>query len=74
MEVRDVRRLRDFAPWLLPWGGRYLCAWLGLGGVLDLMWFLANNSEHEGRGGPNPLTNQRREGRGRGGGLEREPD
>lgn len=32
MEVRDVRRLRDFAPWLLPWGGRYLCAWLGLGG------------------------------------------
>ena len=42
MEVRDVRRLRDFAPWLLPWGGRYLCAcWLGLRGALDLMWFLA---------------------------------
>ena len=33
-----------------------------------------HNSEHEGRGGPNPLTNQRREGRGRGAGLEREPD
>ena len=25
-----------------------------------------HNSEHEGRGGPNPLTNQQREGRGRG--------
>ena len=33
-----------------------------------------HNSEHEGRGGPNPLTNQQREGRGRGVGLEREPD
>ena len=33
-----------------------------------------HNSEHEGRGGPNPLTNQQREGRGRGAGLEREPD
>ena len=32
-----------------------------------------HNSEHEGRGGPNPLTNQQREGRGRGAGLEREP-
>ena len=34
VEVRDVRELRDFAYRLVHPGGRYLCAGLGLGGVL----------------------------------------
>ena len=39
MEVRGVWRLRDFGPWLLPWGGRSLCAGLGLGGYPFVYFF-----------------------------------
>ena len=41
VEVRDVRELRDFAYRLVHPGGRYLCAGLGLGGVLVFSWCLA---------------------------------
>ena len=38
VEVRDVRKLRDFAYRLVHPGGRCLCAGLGLGGVLVFSW------------------------------------
>ena len=46
MEVRGVWRLRDFGPWLLPWGGRSLCAGLGLGGVPAFLKILPNKIEY----------------------------
>ena len=44
VEVRDVRELRDFAYRLVHPGGRYLCAGLGLGGVLVSLLCLPNGS------------------------------
>ena len=55
MEVRDVRKLRDFAYRLVHPGGRYLCAGLGLGGVLVFCFFVVfGYYGYTGTGAPRP--------------------